>query len=118
MKNILKLIRIKHYIKNLLIFIPLIFNGSLFDVFKLRTAFIGWMAYSFSASAVYVFNDIRDRKQDQIHPVKCQRPIACGEVSVNQAWVLMISMLLLAFCTSSLTFRGGGVFLSYPVCSA
>lgn len=84
MKKYLKLMRVHHYLKNALIFVPLIFSGGLFGA-KFFAALLGFFAFSLMASAVYVFNDLRDVEKDRLHPVKKNRPIASGAVSPKRA---------------------------------
>jgi 4-hydroxybenzoate polyprenyltransferase len=59
------------------------------------------VAFSLTASAVYVLNDLVDAPQDRNHPDKCQRPIASGEISSKQGiligTILLFSGLLLAY---------------------
>lgn len=91
----LRLFRIKHYIKNLLILFPLFFSGGEKSLDKdvFFTTIFGTVAFCFVSSAVYIINDIRDYKKDCMHPVKCKRPIASGKVSVRNA--VYIDILLL-----------------------
>ena len=56
------------------------------------------------SSAGYVYNDIADREEDALHPTKCHRPVAAGKVSVTEARVLVVLLVLLA--------AGGGFPLS------
>lgn len=86
-KNYIKLLRPKHWIKNILIWFPLVFNGSLFDATKLASVFIGFFSFSLTASAVYVINDIQDAPKDRLHPKKQERPIASGTVSAREGGV-------------------------------
>lgn len=99
MKNYLKLIRPKQWIKNLFVFIPIFFGGSLLNVDALMAGVITFFAYSFAASSVYCFNDIIDAPDDRRHPVKCNRPIASGKVSVRTAIILMIGLVVLSALT-------------------
>jgi len=94
MKNLLKMMRVKHYIKNFLIFIPLIFSGHLFNTNLLFKAFLGFISFSFLSSAIYIINDLKDIQKDRLHPTKSQRPIASGRVSVRTAIFVMICCLL------------------------
>ena len=66
LKNYLKLIRIKHYLKNLLVFAPLLFSGNLFESNNLINTILAFISFSFIASVVYVINDIRDVEKDRI----------------------------------------------------
>lgn len=86
--------RVKHYIKNLLVFAPLIFNGSLKDPQRLQSTLLGWCAFSLMASVIYVVNDILDVEKDRNHPVKKNRPIASGEVTIPRALLLLIILLM------------------------
>ncbi len=104
MKKYLKLIRVKHYIKNLLIFFPLVFSGNLFNINKLLITLSAFVIFSLSASMIYVINDIRDRDKDKLHEKKKNRPIASGEITVNKAWIVVFVLLFLSlvlnFCVN------------------
>ncbi len=90
MKKYLNLLRVKHYIKNFLVFIPLFFSKNLLDAKKMFGAIIGFIAFCLLSSAVYIINDIKDIKNDQRHPIKKNRPIASGEITVLKASVIAI----------------------------
>jgi len=94
MKKYLKLMRVKHYIKNLLVFLPFVFSGQLFEQFYLVRAVTGFFAFCLLSSAIYIFNDIRDAEQDRLHPKKKSRPIASGAVSKRAAYILGACLLL------------------------
>lgn len=88
MKTIFKLFRVEHYLKNLLIFLPLFFNRHFLNIFLLRNVVFGFIAFSLVSSAVYIFNDIQDVESDRHHPKKKNRPIASGAVSISKAYLL------------------------------
>lgn len=94
MKQYLKLIRPFHWIKNLLIFVPLFFSGHLFDIQKFLMLILGFIAFSFIASSVYIINDIQDADKDRKHPKKRFRPIASGRISKKQATVFLTFLLI------------------------
>lgn len=96
MKKYLKLMRVQHYIKNILIFLPLVFSGQLLNILYLKKSLLGFFAFSFAASAIYIVNDIKDVENDRKHAVKCKRPIASGEVTIKSAWILMSILIVLA----------------------
>lgn len=102
MKSLIKLIRPKQWLKNVFVFIPMFFGGSLLDGADIIACLVVFMAYCFVASAVYCFNDIHDVDADRRHPVKCKRPLAAGEVSIAQAYILMGVLTALAFATLAL----------------
>lgn len=107
MKTYLKLLRVKHYIKNLLVFAALACSGGLFTFppYKFFSDLIGFGAFCAVSSAVYIINDIRDREKDRLHPTKRDRPIAAGTVSVRRAWFIMAILLLTAAVFNLLVFR-------------
>lgn len=89
--NLVRLIRVKHYIKNLLIFLPLVFAGKMLELDILWNTIIGFLIFSITASIVYIVNDIRDVEKDRQHHVKCNRPIASGVILEKHAiWVAII----------------------------
>lgn len=84
-----KLLRVHHWIKNGLIFVPLFFAGALFSYETLFPAVLAFIGFSAIASTMYIFNDMRDRTKDALHPTKRNRAIASGRVSVRRAYVLV-----------------------------
>lgn len=57
------------------------------------------IAFCCWSSAVYVINDLIDRKQDRVHPRKCRRPIASGEIKPATAVCMAILLATLPFCS-------------------
>lgn len=96
MKKIINLLRPTHYVKNIFIFLPLFFSGQITLMEKSVSAIIAFVAFSLSASAIYIFNDLRDIKNDKMHPVKKLRPLASGLVSKKLAFFLMIILLCIS----------------------
>lgn len=96
MKEYLKLLRIKHYIKNILIFVPMFFGGAIFDKDKVFYGGLGFIAFCMISSAIYVLNDLRDIEKDRKHPTKRNRPLASGRVKPKQGIILMIGCLCIA----------------------
>ena len=96
MKQYLKLIRPFHWVKNLLIFVPLFFSGQLFNLNKLFLLVLGFIAFSFVASSVYIVNDIQDADKDRKHPKKRFRPIASGRISKQHAVIFLIFLLIIS----------------------
>ena len=89
----LKLLRISHWVKNLFIFVPLLFSKNLFNLQMAADTLYAFFVFSLTASAVYVINDITDYRKDKEHPKKKNRPIASGKISVNSAFILFIILL-------------------------
>lgn len=94
LKNMINLIRVKHYVKNILIFIPLIFSLNFTKADLFIYELLAFISFSFAASFVYVINDIVDKDKDRLHPVKKNRPIASGALSNIQA--MSIAVVLIA----------------------
>ena len=91
----LKLMRIKHYLKNLLIFVPLIFSMNFYSIENdIKTA-ISFILFSLVCSMVYIINDLRDIEKDRNNPRKCKRPLASGAVTKKEAYVLLMFIALI-----------------------
>lgn len=95
-QNVLRLMRPRHYIKNLLILVSVTFDRNLFRPAVLAQALLGFGAFCLLASAVYVLNDIRDVEADRQHEVKRGRPVASGAVPIPAAWALAAALFLCA----------------------
>lgn len=89
----LKSIRIHQWVKNLLIFLPLILAHQVQNTSLLLNCFIAFFAFCFSASSMYLFNDIIDLKADRQHPTKKFRPLAARELSLKVVVVFIILFL-------------------------
>lgn len=111
--NLVKLMRPKHYIKNGLIVVPLVFSGQLLNGEHIGKVLIGILLFSLASSVVYILNDIRDVKKDRKHPKKKYRPIASGAVTVRQAYILgaVIAAIVIAGVVLCLNVMGA-VFLA------
>ena len=105
MKHYIKLMRVHHYIKNLLVFAALACSGQLFNFKKLTFAVIAFIAFCMISSVVYIINDIRDKDKDRNHPTKCKRPIAAGLISVKNAYMLAAILLVVAVICNCINFN-------------
>ena len=104
MVKYLKLLRVHHYIKNLLVILALVFSGQLLDTAKLIPGLIGVCVFCLASSFVYIINDIRDRDKDRLHPVKKNRPIASGAISIRAAYVTAFICLAASWGLTALIF--------------
>jgi len=86
-------LRLQQWIKNLLIFIPLVLAHRYNEPDLLGRAFLAFLAFGLCASSVYLINDLVDLPEDRRHPRKRQRPFAAGELSL--LWGLASVPLLL-----------------------
>ncbi|MBP5705858.1 MAG: decaprenyl-phosphate phosphoribosyltransferase [Spirochaetales bacterium] len=90
MKKFLELIKIKHWIKNVFVFAPIVFSLNLFEIDLLVKEIAASLCFCFVAVLVYIINDITDRENDKNHPVKSERPIASGQVGTASALTIGI----------------------------
>ena len=112
-QNVLRLMRPRHYIKNLLILVSVTFDRNLFRPAVLAQALLGFGAFCLLASAVYVLNDIRDVEADRQHEIKRARPIASGAVAIPEAWGLAAVLLAASLAVQLAAFgnRGNSLLL-------
>ena len=101
--DIIKLCRVHQWVKNGFIFLPAFFGEALTAESGVQLL-LGFMCFSFLASAVYIFNDVIDAPADRLHNEKKQRPIASGAVSAGKAYGLAATLLLVAL--------GGAFFIN------
>jgi len=98
------LVRLSHWIKNLLLFVPPFFAGTLLTPLTLSRALPAFLSMSFIASVGYIINDLHDIVSDRMHPRKRNRPLARGFVSTPMAAVaaglLSAGALILAWRVS------------------
>ncbi len=94
--------RVQQWIKNLLIFVPLIFVKELFHGHLLWLTIVTFLAFSLVASGVYIFNDLCDLKRDQLHPRKSTRPLAASQIKPKTAKMLLIILLIVGLGLSLL----------------
>ena len=100
-----------HWVKNVFILpgivAALAIDRARFHDIHLGHIFIGLLAYCLIASSNYVLNELRDAPFDQFHPVKSQRPVPSGKVSIPLAyaeWILLMVAGLGLGLTISLPF--------------
>lgn len=86
-------LRLHQWIKNLLIFVPIIAIHRVTDLALLRATLLALFAFSFVASAVYLLNDLLDLPSDRQHPDKKLRPLASGELPIHHALFLVPALL-------------------------
>ncbi|MCC6636656.1 MAG: decaprenyl-phosphate phosphoribosyltransferase [Ignavibacteriaceae bacterium] len=96
----MKLIRASHWIKNIFLFVPLVYSKKLFNWDDLSLTLLGFMAFNFASSIVYVLNDIVDKDRDRLHPKKRLRPIPAGDISVKEAYVVLLVLGVLTILFS------------------
>ena len=98
-KNYLKLLRPTHWVKNLIIALPLVLSLKI-DFTTLPKFIIGFISFSFLASAGYILNDIRDIENDRAHPIKMNRPLANGSINLSNALLVALTLIIISISLS------------------
>ena len=87
------LIRVHQWIKNVFVFVPLLFSLNLFYEDYFITTLFAFLIFCLASSAIYVINDLVDIESDRVHPVKRNRPLPSGAIS-KQTAIITASLLL------------------------
>jgi len=95
MRKYLKLIRVKHWLKNILIFLPIFFSINILNLNYLKISSLAFIIFCLSSSIVYIINDIKDIEKDKNHPIKKDRPLASGKVTKNKAFIILIVLIIM-----------------------
>jgi 4-hydroxybenzoate polyprenyltransferase len=93
-------LRIHQWVKNLLIFVPVVLDHKLFHAETMAKAATAFLAFCCAASSAYILNDILDLEADRRHPTKRHRPFAAGTLSPALGMVLAPALLGVAFAAS------------------
>jgi 4-hydroxybenzoate polyprenyltransferase len=116
LSSTIKLMRPQQYIKNLFIFLPLFFALKITETNLLFYDFIAFIAFSLTASAVYILNDYRDIEEDRKHPIKRFRPLASGAISKTQAVRIMLLLVSVgSILMASLSLKAAGILVIYVI---
>ena len=107
-KNYFLLTRPFQWVKNVIIFIPLIFSKKLFELDAFVLSSIGFISFILASSIIYIFNDICDLEKDKKHPIKKNRPLANNSLKKKDAYLLIIllGLLLLVLLKSNISILG------------
>lgn len=110
----MKAIRIHQWLKNSLLFVPLLTAHQWHNASLFFNASAGFLAFSLCASSAYVLNDLLDLPSDRQHPQKSKRPFASGEIPLHHG-VLLIPLLLIfgAGISMYLSFEFQCILLGY-----
>lgn len=103
---IFKAIRVHQWIKNFLVFVPLLAAFRFTDGHSVLSALVAFLSFGLMASSVYVLNDLSDVSDDRHHFRKRRRPFAAGDLSLLTGWFIWPVLLIAAFILA-------GVFLPW-----
>ncbi|MCA9782742.1 MAG: UbiA family prenyltransferase [Candidatus Cloacimonetes bacterium] len=88
-RALLSVMRPVQWVKNLLLFLPMLLAHRLFDPAAIEASLLAFVAFCCVASSIYIFNDLMDLEADRQHPRKRERALARGDLPLSQAWALM-----------------------------
>lgn len=97
----LRAMRLHQWVKNLLVFVPLVAAHDVVDLPKIGNALLAFLAFSLCASSVYLLNDLFDLSADRRHVTKKQRPFAAGTLPITHGALLIPLLLVLAFAIAA-----------------
>jgi decaprenyl-phosphate phosphoribosyltransferase len=95
LSTISALLRIEQYIKNLFVLAPLFFSKEFVKPDQTVHSLFAVLIFSMIASSIYIFNDIKDLEEDKNHPAKKYRPLASNLVSVRNAVIIMLFLIVI-----------------------
>ena len=94
---LIRALRVHQWVKNLLVFVPVLMAHHLFIVHELLTAVWAFVVFCICCSGVYILNDLCDLESDRVHPSKRRRPFASGALPIHFGFVLAPLLLGTAF---------------------
>jgi 4-hydroxybenzoate polyprenyltransferase/phosphoserine phosphatase len=97
----LKAMRLHQWMKNLLVFVPLMAAHQYADASRDVLALMAFVIFSLTASSVYLLNDLVDVQDDRHHARKRHRPFASGALSLIMGWAAWPALLLVAVVLSA-----------------
>ena len=99
-RSLLKAMRPHQWMKNLLIFVPIVLNHEYVDVPMVLAGLLAFVCFSMAASSVYIVNDLLDLAADRRHSTKCRRPFASGQVPIPIGVAAAVGLFVGAFVLS------------------
>jgi len=102
LRHWLKALRVHQWVKNALVFLPLLAAHRLFEVGDVLAAALAFVCFSLCASSVYITNDLLDLAADRRHHRKKNRPFAAGHLPLVVGPIAAAGLLLVSFALASL----------------
>jgi len=95
LRDYLSALRPEHWLKNLLVFVPLFAAHLFFTPLAVAKTLVAFVAFCCCASGGYLLNDLLDLQADRRHPQKRMRPFASGRLPLAYALVMAPVMFFL-----------------------
>lgn len=116
-KDWMKALRLHQWMKNALIFVPLLAAHQLTNPLLLLQGILAFLLFGLCASSVYVLNDLLDLEDDRHHQSKRKRPFAAGRLSIKSGLIVLPLLLITAFTGAALLlpWQFSAVLLAYYV---
>lgn len=92
-----KALRLHQWLKNLLIFVPLLASHQVTNPALILSCLFAFLLFGLCASSIYLLNDLLDLADDRHHRTKCHRPFASGQLSIKSGLLAVPTLLFLAF---------------------
>ena len=99
-ETLLNALRVHHWIKNFLLFIPLLTAHKYYDLDLVLILCLAFLSFSLCASSIYIFNDILDIDNDRLHPNKKNRPFASNKLSIRTGTIIASFTVLIGLILS------------------
>ena len=113
--SFLELIRLKDWLKNCLLFLPLIFSNNIKNIDKYNDLFIAFLLFCLAAAFIYIVNDIKDLENDKLYPIKKEKkPLASDKISISFAkstLILILVIILIFLLTNQKYFYHIGLYI-------
>ncbi len=119
-RDLLATVRAYQWVKNLLIFVPLVLAHDVGQLGLWLKAFAAFFSFSMSASAGYALNDLLDLDSDRVHPVRRHRPLASARVSIRVVGLLVLVLAVAGLLAAALFLpvRFLALLLAYLIATA
>jgi 4-hydroxybenzoate polyprenyltransferase len=112
LKYYITTIRPRQWTKNLVLFVGIIFAHRFMEAEAIVKSVFAFLSFCLVSSSIYLINDIKDIESDKQHPVKKNRPIPSGKISIKSAWIYAIVLAAGALCIAKVGVNSSFFFLT------
>ena len=92
---VFQLMRYKQYSKNILLFLPIVLDKKITDLYHLKQTILLFIAFSIVSSIGYIINDIIGKEEDRLHITKRTHPLASNNITNKEAYLLICTLTIL-----------------------